>query len=100
MPLPVPQVLKIGAQIAEGLAAAHKQGIIHRNLKPSNVMITGSGAVKLLDFALPDDVNAYTAPEQWKEGGRRRADIFSLGVLLYENGHGQPGLSAARARRD
>jgi serine/threonine protein kinase/sugar lactone lactonase YvrE len=120
MPLPVPRVLKIGAQIADGLAAAHKQGIVHRNLKPSNVMITKSGAVKLLDFGLAKDVAAIAlrnrmsgaveavvareekflssihcmAPEQLqgKEAGPQ-SDIFALGILLYEMTTGRPAFS-------
>ena len=109
LPLPVPQVLWIGAQIAQGLAAAHKSGIVHRDLKPANVMITKSGVVKLLDFGLAKDVGViavmerskdskpltaegmivgtlpYMAPEQI-EGNEAdaRTDIFALGAILYE----------------
>src|SRR5271169_3536154 len=50
-PLPLEQVLKFGAQIAEGLDKAHRAGIVHRDLKPGNIMLTSSGA-KLLDFGL------------------------------------------------
>ena len=120
MPLPIPQVLKIGTQIADGLAAAHKQGIVHRNLKPSNVMITKSGAVKLLDFGLAKDVTAIAlknrlsgvleavvareekilgsihcmSPEllQGKEAAAQ-SDIFALGLLLYEMATGWPAFS-------
>jgi tetratricopeptide (TPR) repeat protein/tRNA A-37 threonylcarbamoyl transferase component Bud32 len=109
--LDVDRLLDFGEQIAGALAEAHRHGLVHRDLKPLNVMITPAGRVKLLDFGVasrrkpslagPDDTtqfvdleNAaglfvgtlpYVAPEQ--ATGRDvdgRADMFSLGVMLYE----------------
>jgi serine/threonine protein kinase/Tol biopolymer transport system component len=115
-PLPVDQVLKIGAQIADALDKAHRSGIVHRDLKPGNIMLTPSGA-KLLDFGLAKPASArtdiatmtatnvqapvtergtivgtfqYMSPEQLE--GREldgRSDIFSLGTVLYEMVTGQ-----------
>jgi serine/threonine protein kinase len=106
-PLPLPEVLRYGAQIADALDRAHRAGIVHRDLKPGNVMITRAGA-KLLDFGLAKGVNVgiadgatvqkpltqegtilgtfqYMAPEQL-EGQEvdARTDIFALGAVLYE----------------
>jgi len=111
-PLPLEQVLKYGAQIADALHKAHCAGIVHRDLKPGNVMLTASGA-KLLDFGLAKPVDTvasgltltaaaarssqltqegtivgtfqYMSPEQ-VEGKEvdGRSDIFSLGAVLYE----------------
>jgi hypothetical protein len=95
-PLDVPDILRIGARIARGLAAAHEQGLIHRDIKPGNILLE-SGIeqnVKLTDFGLAraaDDASLsqsgviagtplYMAPEQAKgEPPDRRADLFSLG---------------------
>jgi Tol biopolymer transport system component len=110
-PLPLEQVLRYGAQIADGLDKAHRSGVIHRDLKPGNIMLTKSG-VKLLDFGLAKTVTPlangatitaaaqsspvteegtiigtfqYMSPEQ-VEGKELdgRSDIFSLGAVLYE----------------
>ncbi|PYQ28620.1 MAG: hypothetical protein DMF56_15405 [Acidobacteria bacterium] len=95
-PLPVAQVLKIGMQIADGLAAAHKHGVVHRDLRLANVMITKSGVAKLLDFGLARDAGAYLSPEQIEgKEADSRADIFALGLLLYELATGRPPFNAA-----
>ncbi len=102
----VSEILEIGCQIAEALSVAHQQGIVHRDLKAENVMITTESRVKLLDFGLakrfrlPDGDSVVEdeaevgqvlgtlramSPEQAK--GQKldgRSDLFSLGVLLYE----------------
>jgi serine/threonine protein kinase len=98
--LPPAEALRVGREVAEGLAAAHERGLIHRDVKPANIWLqAGSGRVKLLDFGLArataDDSHltqsgavlgtpAYMAPEQ--VGGRAvdgRADLFALGCVLY-----------------
>jgi serine/threonine protein kinase len=104
--LPLPEVLRIGRELAEGLAAAHARGLVHRDIKPANVWLEAPrGRVKLLDFGLArvagDDVRltqagvvlgtpAYMAPEQ--ANGRpvdHRGDLFSLGCVLYQQCTGQ-----------
>src|SRR3984957_13104285 len=115
-PLPVDQVLKVGAQIADALDNAHRSGIVHRDVKPNNIVLTPTGA-KLLDFGLAKPTSAlvdmatmtatnvqtpatergpivgtfqYMSPEQVE--GREldgRSDIFSLGAVLYEMVTGQ-----------
>ena len=104
--LPVARALGIARQIAEALAVAHAAQIVHRDIKPDNVMVRPDGYVKLLDFGLarlqPDAIAAghttaateaglilgtigYMAPEQARgETVSAEADIFALGVLLYE----------------
>jgi WD40 repeat protein len=104
--LPLTEALRIAAEMAEGLAAAHAEGLIHRDVKPGNVWLEGAqGKVRLLDFGLArsqtDDSRlthsgmivgtpAFMAPEQARnETIDGRADLFSLGCVLYQMLTGQ-----------
>jgi eukaryotic-like serine/threonine-protein kinase len=103
-PLPLDEALEITAQVAEGLHAAHKQGIVHRDIKPANIMIDPEGRAKIMDFGLAHldtatkitktgavmGTPAYMSPEQaLAQPTDCRTDIWSLGVVLYEMVTGQ-----------
>jgi hypothetical protein len=98
--LPSSQVVRIGKEVAQGLAAAHARGLVHRDIKPSNLWLEApAGRVKILDFGLARlsseahpvsqvglivGTPAFMAPEQARgEGVDYRADLFSLGCVLY-----------------
>jgi serine/threonine-protein kinase len=85
--------LEIARQICAGLAAAHERGVIHRDFKPANVMLDGTGRVRITDFGLAGvsgetiraGTPAYMAPEQLAGGEvTARSDIYALGLVLYE----------------
>ena len=107
--LPIDQVLRYGLQVADALAHAHDRGVIHRDLKTGNTIVTPQGRAKVLDFGLAKRVSgkdlveattashtlteagsligtsAYMAPEQLRgEAADMRSDVWSLGVMLYE----------------
>ena len=103
-PLKVDEAIRITIQAAEGLKQAHEKGIVHRDIKPVNIMITTDGTVKIMDFGLAKlggktkltqmgttlGTFSYMSPEQSRgEDVDRRTDIWSLGVVLYEMLTGQ-----------
>lgn len=123
-PLATQKLVRIAAQVAEGLAKAHEAGIVHRDLKPDNLMVSRDGYVKILDFGLAKLVvpskqpsfdsatqaslktqpgtflgtTAYMSPEQAKcEPADFRSDQFSFGAVLYEMAAGKPAFRRSTA---
>ena len=99
-PLPVERALVLGIEIASGLAFAHANGLVHRDVKPQNVLLNGDGTAKVTDFGIARSLDVvhgvtqtgtvlgtsdYIAPEQAQgQPVGERTDVYSLGVVLYE----------------
>jgi len=102
-PLPVRQAVRIVADVASALAHAHAKGVVHRDIKPGNVMVTPDGQVKVVDFGIARVMSSaalshellgtanYLAPERARGGHvDGRADIYSTGCMLFEALTGRP----------
>src|SRR5579863_6277704 len=105
-PMPAGRVAQIGARVADALAYAHRHGVVHRDVKPGNVLLTNDEQVKVTDFGIARAVNTeesltqtgavmgtatYFSPEQAEGMGvDSRSDIYSLGVVIFEMVTGRP----------
>jgi serine/threonine protein kinase/TolA-binding protein len=105
-PMKLDELVELGIQIADGLSAAHDEGVIHRDVKPANIFVTNKGQAKVLDFGisllvprthsvaptagLPAGTTPYMSPEQVRgDDLDARSDLFSLGTVLYEMATGR-----------
>jgi serine/threonine-protein kinase len=106
-PLPEPDAVKIASRICEALDYMHGKGVVHRDLKPQNIMMCNDGSIRIMDFGIARSQESrrltfvgftpamgtpdYMAPEQVRGSrGDARTDIYSLGTILYEMVTGEP----------
>ena len=114
-PMPVKRALELAIQIARGLTSAHERGLVHRDVKPQNVLLNGDGEAKVTDFGIAREIDVqhgmtqtgtvlgtsdYISPEQ-AQGQRvdEHTDVYSLGVVLYELLTGEVPFRGRQLRR-